>query len=142
MEVEDLDQLYTVTTGTREDYINPTVDGSISWRSIQLVDKESKMEFDSWKQGSYEIFSRRCATVRETRWVGTEVREHLVYDGTSGIDSFLLNMEEKVVEDQIISVLDVAFQDTPSRWWANHKSVLINWDEVKQAIKYRFHNKE
>jgi hypothetical protein len=51
-------------------------------------------------------------------------------------------MEEKVVEDQIISVLDVAFQDTPSRWWANHKALLITWDEVKQDIKYRFHNKE
>jgi hypothetical protein len=34
MEEEDLDQLYIVTTGTRNDYINPTTDGSISWRSI------------------------------------------------------------------------------------------------------------
>jgi hypothetical protein len=72
MEGEDLDQLYTVTTGTREDYINPTVDGSVSWRSIQSADEDSELAFDSWQQGSYEIFSRRCATVRETRWVGTE----------------------------------------------------------------------
>ena len=35
MEGEDLDHLYTITTGTREDYINPIVDGSVSWRSIQ-----------------------------------------------------------------------------------------------------------
>jgi hypothetical protein len=34
MEGEDLDQLYTVTTGTRYNYINPTADGSVSWRSI------------------------------------------------------------------------------------------------------------
>jgi hypothetical protein len=30
MEGEDLDQLYTVTAGTRNDYINPTVNGSVS----------------------------------------------------------------------------------------------------------------
>jgi hypothetical protein len=30
MEGEDLDQLYTITAGTRDDYINPTTDGSVS----------------------------------------------------------------------------------------------------------------
>jgi hypothetical protein len=34
MEGEDLDQLYIVTTGEREYYINPTTDGSVSWRRI------------------------------------------------------------------------------------------------------------
>jgi hypothetical protein len=41
MEGEYLDQLYAVTIGTREDYINPTADGSVSWRSIQSTDKDS-----------------------------------------------------------------------------------------------------
>jgi hypothetical protein len=71
MEGEDLDQLYTVTTGTRKDYINPTTDGSVIWRSIQSADENSKLTFDSWQHRSYEIFSRRCTTVRETIWVGT-----------------------------------------------------------------------
>jgi len=31
MEGEGLDQLYNVTVGTRNDYINPTMDGSVSW---------------------------------------------------------------------------------------------------------------
>ena len=83
MEGEDLDQLYTVTIGTRDDYINPTTDGSVSWRSIQSVDEDSELALDSWQKGSYENFSRRCATVRETRRVGTEVREQPIYDGTS-----------------------------------------------------------
>jgi hypothetical protein len=55
---------------------------------------------------------------------------------------FLLNMEEKVVEDQRISVLDIALHDTPARWWANQKSLLKNWDDVNQVIKYRFQDKE
>ena len=73
MEGEDLDQLYIVTVGTRNDYINPIVDGSVSWRSIQSTDEDLELAFDSWQQGSHERFSRRCATVRMTRWVGTEV---------------------------------------------------------------------
>jgi hypothetical protein len=75
MESDALDQLYTITIGMIPDYINPTADGSVSWRSIQYVDENSKATFDSWQQGSYERFSRRCTTVRETRWIGTEVRE-------------------------------------------------------------------
>jgi dolichyl-phosphate-mannose--protein O-mannosyl transferase len=96
------------------------------------------LDFNSWEQGSHEIFSRRSATVRATRWVGTEVREQLVYDGTSFLENFLHNMKENVREDKKISVLDVAFQNTPSKWWMNHKAVLRTWDERKQAIKYRF----
>ena len=34
MEGEDLDHLYTVTTGTRNNYINPIVDRLVSWQSI------------------------------------------------------------------------------------------------------------
>ena len=41
MEGEELDELYTVTAGTRNNYINPTADGSVSWRSIQSVDEDS-----------------------------------------------------------------------------------------------------
>jgi hypothetical protein len=134
MEGEDLDQLYAVTTGMREDYINPTTDGSVSWRSIQSADEDSELAFDSWQQGSYEIFSRRCTTVRETRWVGTEVREHPIYDGTSELDIFLVSMEENIAEDQRISVLDLALQDTPARWWTSHKALIKNWEDVKQAI--------
>jgi hypothetical protein len=51
-------------------------------------------------------------------------------------------MEEKVREDQRISVLDISFQNNPARWWATHKTALKTWDEEKQALKYRFWNKE
>jgi hypothetical protein len=54
MEGEYLDQLYMITSGTRNDYINPTSDGSVSWRSIQLTDEDSELDFDSWKQSSHE----------------------------------------------------------------------------------------
>jgi hypothetical protein len=73
MEEENLDQLYTVTIETREDYINPTTNVSVSWRSIQSTNEDSELAFDNWQQGSCERFSRRCATVKTTRWIGIEV---------------------------------------------------------------------
>jgi hypothetical protein len=54
----------------------------------------------------------------------------------------MISMEEKVVEYQWISVLDLSLQDTAAKWWANHKDLLENWDDVKEAIKYGFQNKE
>jgi hypothetical protein len=45
MESEVLDQLYTITTGMRPNYINPTADGSISWRSIQSVEGGLRTSF-------------------------------------------------------------------------------------------------
>ena len=58
MEGEDLDQLYAITVGTRENYINPTTGESVSWRNIQSVDGDLEIAFDSWQQSAYEIFSR------------------------------------------------------------------------------------
>jgi hypothetical protein len=43
-------------------------------------------------------------------------------------------MEEKIVTDQRIFVLDLALQDTPARWWATHKALIMEWEDVKQAI--------
>jgi hypothetical protein len=77
-----------------------------------------------------------------TRQVGTDVQEHPLYDGTSDLDNVLQNMEETMGEDQSILVLDISFQNTPARWWATHKDTLRTWDEVKQALKYRFWNRE
>jgi hypothetical protein len=38
--------------------------------------------------------------------------------------------------------LELALQDTPSRWWTSHKSWIKNSKDVKQAIQYRFQDKE
>ncbi len=37
-ETRMLDHLYRPTVGKREDYINPTVGGSVIWRSIQILE--------------------------------------------------------------------------------------------------------
>jgi hypothetical protein len=90
------------------------------------VDEDSELAFDSFQKISYEIFSRRCTTVRENRWVGTDIREHQIYYGNSELDNLLFGMEENIVEDQRISVLDLSLQDTPAKWWTNHKTPIGN----------------
>jgi hypothetical protein len=97
MESEALDQLYTIKEGMRLDYLNPTTDRLVSWRSIQFVHEDSEETFENWQQGSYEQFSRRCTTISEIRWIGTEVREPPTYNGTSVVHSFLTSMEENIV---------------------------------------------
>jgi hypothetical protein len=49
-------------------------------------------------------------TIRSSRWIGFEVREHLVYDGTSNLASFLVEVEAKVVPEQRLHVLAVALR--------------------------------
>lgn len=43
-----LEQFYGLTVGKREDYINPTVGGSVSWRSIQSSKVILGAMWDAW----------------------------------------------------------------------------------------------
>jgi hypothetical protein len=49
MEEDALDHLYTLTTGKQVDYINPTADGLVSWKSIQPAGEDSEVVFENWK---------------------------------------------------------------------------------------------
>jgi hypothetical protein len=63
-------------------------------------------------------------TIRASRWIGSEVRDYPIYDGTSDLHSFLVELEDKVAPEKIIHVLDVALRSSSARWWATHKSTL------------------
>jgi hypothetical protein len=47
-------------------------------------------------------------------------------------------MEEKITTDQRILVFDLAFQDTPARWWATHIALIIEWEYANKSIRFRF----
>jgi hypothetical protein len=55
------------------------------------------------------------------RWFGIEVIEHMTYNGTSDLGSFLVSMEEKIAKDQRIVVQDLVMEVTHAKWWASHK---------------------
>jgi hypothetical protein len=138
MERDVLEQIYHLTTGKRANYINPTIDGSVSWRSIQSSDIDFEEALNDWKQRWNEISTRCCATIRVVRWIGTELRNPPVYDGTSDVNSFLTTMEHKAVEEYRIPVMDISLRATPAQWWATHKETLPSWDLVKIAMQHRF----
>ena len=49
-----LDSIYKVTSRTK-DYINPTVDGNLSWRSISYFTSDSDEGFINWQQRLHEV---------------------------------------------------------------------------------------
>lgn len=72
------------------------------------------------------------------RWIGTELRDPPVFEGTTSVGDFLDNLEFKVPEEQRVLALDVALKGTSARWWAIHKENLTTWEEVQPAMIHRF----
>jgi hypothetical protein len=48
LDLEEINQLYR-TTVREEDYVNPTVDGVLTWRSITSCTLDSDIGLDNWK---------------------------------------------------------------------------------------------
>ena len=59
-----LDHLYQMTERKREGYINPTMGGTISWRSVQSSELGSEIAWDDWQQVGYENNTRICANIQ------------------------------------------------------------------------------
>jgi hypothetical protein len=57
-----IENIYKVM-GCREDYINPTTNGELSWRSVKSYDMDSEDALDRWKNNIYEVSTRRCAHI-------------------------------------------------------------------------------
>jgi hypothetical protein len=61
-------------TARQQDYINPTTDGNLSWRSDIACSSDSEEALENWENQMYEVSTRRCSILtREVRWIGTTV---------------------------------------------------------------------
>jgi hypothetical protein len=70
-----------------EDYINPTTDRILSWRTINYSSSDSETGLQNWQQQLHELSTRRCATMmRALRWVGIEVREPPTFYGMNDLE--------------------------------------------------------
>ena len=64
-----LDQIYNVTA-LQEDYINPTTDGKLSWKSVSCCTSDSGEALENWKNRLHEVSMRQCARITHSvRWV-------------------------------------------------------------------------
>ena len=61
-----LDMLYNIVS-SKKDYINPTTDGRMSWRSVSLCMPDSGNALEIWKNMLHKFSMRRCARI--TRYV-------------------------------------------------------------------------
>ena len=88
-EEKEIDDLYKMTT-TQDDYINPTIDGTLSWRYTSSYTSNSKAGLENWKNRMHEISGRRCAHLTKSLpCIGTEVCEDPTFDGLTSIQKFL-----------------------------------------------------
>ena len=59
---DHLDTIYNITT-LREDYINPTADGNISWKCESSCISDSGERLEKWQNRLHEVSSRKCARI-------------------------------------------------------------------------------
>ena len=54
------------------------------------------------------------------------------------VSTFIKKNEDKVPEEHVISLMDVALQSTSARWWENHRNSPSRWEDVTITLKTRF----
>ena len=103
-----LENLYQMTAGKREDYINPTATGSVSWRNVQSSELGSELAWEDWQQGGYETNTRRCANISRVHWFAAEIREYPTLSNMQAVNTFIQKVEDIVPKGSMIPLLDIA----------------------------------
>ena len=62
---DHLDNIYNVTA-LKEDYINPTADGNLSWRCVSSCTLDSGEALENWQNRLHEVYMRRCARITKS----------------------------------------------------------------------------
>jgi hypothetical protein len=84
-----LENIYKLTT-RQQDYINPTADGNLSWRSDNTCSLDSNEALENWKNKMYEVSTRRCARLTiEVHWIDTIISKLPTFDGLNPLETFL-----------------------------------------------------
>ena len=80
----------------RYDYINPIVDGNLSWKSVSSCTSNSSEALENWQNRMHEVSMRRCVRItRSVRWVAEESDQLPTYEGFPKLASFLAEIEAK-----------------------------------------------
>jgi hypothetical protein len=94
-----------------EDYVNPNVDGVLSWQSITSCATNSDTGLENWLQRLHEVSTRICArTDSVVRWVDTQIRETPSFHGLNDLETFLRQYEDDVLENQRMLALELTLK--------------------------------
>jgi hypothetical protein len=92
----ELENIYKLIA-IQQDYINPMVDGNLSWKSDNMCSSDSEEALENWKNKMYEVSTRRCSRLtRKVCWINTIVSNLPTFDGLNHLEAFLLEFEEIV----------------------------------------------
>ena len=121
------------------DYINPTIDRNMCWRSVSLCTSNLVEALENWQNRLHEVSMRRCARItRSVRWLGDEVNNIPTYEGFPSLASFKTKIEAKFTESQRLSALDFVLKATPTRWWGTHKQSISKWLQCRSLLEIIF----
>jgi len=102
----DLDCIYKITTQDK-DWVNPTVDGLITWDRESSYTSNFDEELERWQNRLHEVTTLSCNMM--TQSLGcllSEVINLPTYDGMNDADIFLDALEREVSENQRFLALD------------------------------------
>jgi hypothetical protein len=89
----DLENIYKLRAG-QHDYINPTTDGNLIWRSESACLSNSEEALENWQNIMYEVSTWRCARfTKAVCWIGTQVSNIPTFDCLNNLETFLLEFE-------------------------------------------------
>jgi hypothetical protein len=92
----ELENIYKLTA-RQQDYINPTTDGNLSWRSDNACSSDLEESLENWQNKMYEVSAWLCARLtRGVRWISRTVSNFPTFDGLNHLETFLLEFEEIV----------------------------------------------
>ena len=96
-------------TTAKDDYIDPTIDGTLSWCYASSCTSDSDQGMENWQNQMHEILGRRCVHLTKSlHWIGSEVTQITIFSGFYHIKEFLTEYEIQVPSFQRLQALDVA----------------------------------
>lgn len=95
---DDLDCIYKLTTRD-QDWVNPTMDGQISWERESSCTSDFDEEIEQWQNQLHELTMLNCNMMtRSLHYVSSEERNLPTYDGLIEVETFLDAFEREVLE--------------------------------------------
>ena len=95
---DDLDYIYKITLW-EQDWVNPSVDGQMSWEHESSCTLDSDEEIKRWQNQLHEVTTLNYnMMIRSLRCVATKTRDRPTYDGLSEVEEFLNKFEKEVLK--------------------------------------------
>jgi hypothetical protein len=129
-----IENIYKLTT-RQHDYINPTTDGNLSWRSESACSSNLEEALENWQNRMYEVSTRQCVRLtKSVHWIGTKISNIPTFDGLNHLETFLVEFEKIVPVQQRMFPLDEALKAKPARWWGTHNNNIVDWVQCRTLL--------